>query len=429
VSKAVKGDAAKETVASSAAVVEAAIDAYRKGRMVIIVDDADRENEGDFTMPAEDVTADDINFMALHGRGLICVPADGAILDRLELPMMVSGSNRDVMKTAFTVSVDSAENITTGISAADRAHTIKLFASDKSERGDFAMPGHVFPLRYREGGVLVRAGQTEGSVDLAKLAGKKPVTVICEIMNMDGSMARLGSLREISQQHNIPVLPIADLIQYRLVKERMVEIEVSARIPTEYGEFQATMFRNKVNGEEHLALAMGEFGADDLVPVRVHSECLTSDVFGSYRCDCGEQLRSALRYIADAKMGVIVYLRQEGRGIGLKNKLHAYSAQDDYDLDTVDANKKIGFEPDLRDYGIGAQILRELNVRNINLLTNNPKKVIGLEGFGLKLAQVSPLDIKPRKENIKYLKTKREKMGHKISADWFQQGAASADEQ
>ena len=404
-----------EQIETDNGVVESAIEAYRQGRMVIIVDDADRENEGDFTMPAEDVTADDVNFMAHHGRGLICVPTAGAILDQISLPMMVT-DNGDAMSTAFTISVDAADNVTTGISAADRAQTLRLFTKPDVKRSDFVTPGHVFPLRYREGGVLVRAGQTEGSVDLAKLAGKKPVAVICEIMNDDGSMARLGNLKEISAKHNIPILPIAKLIAYRLSHENLVERVAEAHMPTKYGEFALTMFRNKLNGDEHLALTLGEFQPDDAVPVRIHSECLTGDVFGSWRCDCGDQLDVALKQIAEFGFGAVVYLRQqEGRGIGLTNKVRAYHIQETEGLDTVDANAKMGFPPDLRSYGIGAQILRDLKIKKINLLTNNPKKVIGLSGFGLTLSQITPLPTTPRKDNIGYLKTKKEKLGHTIN--------------
>lgn len=394
--------------------VERAIEAYKAGGMVILIDDVERENEGDFAMPAEDVTAADINFMARYGRGLICTPMSGEYVERLELPMMVK-ENRAPMSTAFTVSVDASQDITTGISAQDRAHTTRLLANPGSRQSDFVMPGHIFPLRSREGGVLVRAGQTEGSVDLARMSNKRPVAVICEIMNEDGSMARNANLKKISEQHGIPILSIADLINYRLRSEKLVEELAESNLPTNYGSFNVKAFRNTINGDEHIALAMGKFSREEPVLVRMHSECLTGDVFHSVRCDCGEQLDLAMKKVAEAGKGVVVYLRQEGRGIGLTNKIKAYHIQDVDGLDTVDANLKLGFPPDLRDYGIGAQILRELGVGKFKLMTNNPKKVLGIQGFGLEMVSVVPLKVSPRPENSNYLATKVAKMGHSIS--------------
>ena len=399
-----------------------AIQAYKEGRMVIIMDDTDRENEGDLTMPAEDVSPDSINFMAVHGRGLICTPMAGEYLDRIGVPMMVANNNAP-MRTAFTVSVDAAQGISTGISACDRSYTIQKLADTGSVNSDFVAPGHVFPLRYHEGGVLVRAGQTEGSVDLAKLAGKKPITVICEIMNEDGTMARIDGLEVISRNYNIPILPIASLIEYRLAHETLITPVSRAELPTQFGKFTITAYRNTVNNDEHIALAMGDIQADSETLVRVHSQCLTGDVFASLRCDCGDQARQALKTIGEAGKGVLVYLRQEGRGIGLGNKIDAYRLQDTNEFDTVEANEELGFLPDLREYGIGAQILRDLGVGKFNLLTNNPKKVVGLNGFGLTLNKVVPIATTPRDENIRYLKTKRDKLGHKIDLDSFEKDA------
>ena len=390
--------------------VERAIAAYKQGRMVIIVDDADRENEGDFTMPAENITPEAINFMAHHGRGLICVPMDGSYVERLELPMMVTNNNAP-MFTAFTVSVDAKEGISTGISANDRAHTVRMIADPSTTRDDFVAPGHIFPLRYHEGGVLVRAGQTEGSVDLAILAGKRPVTVICEIMNEDGSMARYPNLKKISSEHDIPILSIADLVAYRMRTDRCIEQIARAKLPTIHGEFTVQIYRNTLNGDEHLAIHKGDLSTGEPL-VRVHSQCLTSDVFGSIRCDCGEQLNLALERIAANQAGAVVYLRQEGRGIGLADKIKAYHIQDDQQVDTVEANAKLGYAPDLRDYGVGAQILRDIGVRRFRLLTNNPRKVIGIQGFGLELTGIEPIPTKPRPENSGYLETKATKLGH-----------------
>jgi 3,4-dihydroxy 2-butanone 4-phosphate synthase/GTP cyclohydrolase II len=378
--------------------------------MVILVDDEDRENEGDFAMAAEDITPEAVNFMALEGRGLICVPMTQEDLERLRLPMMVS-RNTSAHGTAFTVSVDAAHGITTGISARDRSETIKLLSNPETSAGNFVQPGHVFPLRYQSGGVLVRAGQTEGSVDLARLAGKRPAAVICEIMNPDGSMARRPQLETISRKHNIPIVSIADIISYRMSHETLIERIVETRLPTRWGEFRAVAYRSLVDPDEHIALVKGEITAADPVLVRVHSECLTGDVFGSRRCDCGEQAALALQRIEAEGKGVFVYMRQEGRGIGLINKLKAYRLQDE-GLDTVEANEKLGFPMDLRRYGVGAQILRDLGVRKFRFLTNNPKKVVGLEGFGLEMVEQVPVVVKPNSENRRYLETKKKKMGH-----------------
>lgn len=390
--------------------VEAAVAAYKAGRMVILVDDEDRENEGDFAMAAEDITPEAVNFMATEGRGLICVPMTGGDLARFRLPMMVQ-NNTSAHTTAFTVSVDAADGITTGISAGDRAHTIRLLANPEAGSGNLVQPGHIFPLRYQEGGVLVRAGQTEGSVDLARLAGKSPVAVICEIMNPDGTMARRPQLEEISNKHDIPVISIADVIAYRMSHEKLIERLVETRLPTRWGDFKAVAYKSLVDPDEHVALVKGDIDGSEPVLVRVHSECLTGDVFGSMRCDCGDQAALALQQIEKEGQGVFVYMRQEGRGIGLINKLRAYSLQDD-GLDTVEANERLGFPMDLRRYGVGAQILRDLGVRKFRFMTNNPKKIVGLEGFGLEMVEQVPLVIEPNHENERYLRTKREKMGH-----------------
>ncbi|NQW18885.1 MAG: bifunctional 3,4-dihydroxy-2-butanone-4-phosphate synthase/GTP cyclohydrolase II [Chloroflexi bacterium] len=395
---------------SSFTSVEAAIDAYRNGQMVILVDDEDRENEGDFAMAADAVTPEAINFMATVGRGLICVSMEGGRLDELDLPMMVQ-RNTARLATAFTISVDATDGITTGISAFDRAQTIRVMIDEKSTPDDLARPGHIFPLRYAKGGVLVRAGQTEGSVDLAKLAGRFPAGIICEIMGPDGDMARMAELEKISDRYGIPIVTVADIIKYRYHHGNLIERVAEARIPTEHGVFQAFAYRSVVDSAEHVAMVMGDIDPDSPTLVRVHSECLTGDVFGSLRCDCGDQAERALKLIGESGNGVFLYMRQEGRGIGLVNKLKAYQLQDE-GLDTVEANEKLGFQMDARHYGVGAQILAHIGVGKFKLLTNNPRKMVGLRGYGLKVVEQLPLEIEPNAENIKYLKTKKMRMGH-----------------
>ena len=392
--------------------VERAIERVRTGGMVIMVDDEDRENEGDFVMAAEDATAEQINFMAVHGRGLICVPMEGDDLDRLGMPMMVR-HNTSPHSTAMTVAVDAAFGISTGISSADRAHTIRLLSEPEASADNFVQPGHVFPLRYQEGGVLVRAGHTEGSIDLIRTAGKRPAAVVCEIMNDDGTMARRPQLEVIAKQHDIPIVSIADIIAYRLSRESFVQRVTETRLPTRWGDFRCVAYKSNVDPAEHVALVMGKVDPDVPALVRVHSECLTGDIFGSQRCDCGEQLDAAMSQIAEEGVGVLVYMRQEGRGIGLINKLKAYKLQDN-GLDTVEANNRLGLQTDLRHYGVGAQILLDLGIRKFRFLTNNPKKVAGLEGFGLEMIEQIPLSPPANQHNRKYLQTKRDRMMHQI---------------
>ncbi len=393
--------------------IDAAIDAIAKGRMVILVDDEDRENEGDLCMAAEKVTPEAINFMAKHGRGLICLSLTPERVEELKLPMMTS-ENTSTFCTAFTVSIEAKKGVTTGISAADRALTIRTAIDPKAQPEDLVRPGHVFPLRARRGGVLQRAGQTEGSVDLARLSGLYPAGVICEIMNDDGTMARVPELVDFAKKHNLKIVTIKDLIKYRMRTESFVKKLVTVKMPTEYGgEFNACAYASELDSGVHVALVKGEIKQSDEVLVRVHSECLTGEVFGSKRCDCGEQLHRAMEMIKKEGKGVILYIRQEGRGIGFMNKLKAYELQDQ-GLDTVEANLKLGFKPDLRDYGIGAQILVDLGVRKMKLMTNNPRKIVGLEGYGLKVVERVPIEVKPHERNIIYLKTKKKKLGHML---------------
>ncbi|MDP6049915.1 MAG: bifunctional 3,4-dihydroxy-2-butanone-4-phosphate synthase/GTP cyclohydrolase II [SAR202 cluster bacterium] len=390
--------------------IEEAIDDIRNGKMVIVIDDEDRENEGDLTMAAEMVTPEAINFMATYGRGLICVPMRGEQLDKLNLPLMVSNNTAN-LSTAFTVSVDSLIGTTTGISASDRSNTIKALVNDETKPEDLGRPGHIFPLRYVDGGVLKRTGQTEASIDLCRLAGLREAAVICEIMADDGHMARMPQLEEFAQQHDVKIVSVEDLISYRRRHERLIERVAEARVPTEYGEFTAVSFSSVVDVQEHVAFVKGDVCQNDPVLVRVHSECLTGDVFGSKRCDCGYQVQLALEAIEKYGSGVLLYMRQEGRGIGINNKLKAYALQDE-GYDTVEANVMLGFAPDPRQYGIGAQILEDLGVKKMRLLTNNPTKRVGLEGFGLEVVERIPIVAPTTDENVRYMKTKRERMGH-----------------
>lgn len=393
--------------------IEAAIQDIKDGKMVILVDDEDRENEGDLTMAAEKITPEAINFMATHGRGLICLSLTPDRVEQLQLAMMVR-DNQSPYNTAFTVSVEARQGVTTGISAHDRAHTIITAVAPEAKPDDLVSPGHIFPLRARRGGVLVRTGQTEGSVDLSRLAGLAPAGVICEIMKDDGTMARMPDLEVFAEKWGLKIVTIRDLISYRMHNESFVHREADVHLPTEFGEFRAIAYTNDVDQMEHVALVKGDFSTDEPVLVRVHSECLTGDVFHSQRCDCGQQLASALRTIEQEGRGILLYMKQEGRGIGLINKLKAYALQDQ-GCDTVEANEALGFAADLRDYGIGAQILADLGVRNMRLMTNNPKKMVGLEGYGLKVVERVPIEIEPGPENERYLRTKCVKMGHLLT--------------
>ena len=397
------------------ATVPEAIEDVNAGKFVIIVDDEDRENEGDLAMAAEKVTPEAINFMTKYGRGLICMPVIGERLDELRIPMMVQ-KNTSRYETAFTVSIEAKHEVSTGISAYDRAATVKAVIDPASRPEDFVSPGHTFPLRAKDGGVLVRAGQTEAVVDLARLAGLYPAGVICEIMADDGTMARLPQLEVVAEQHGLKIVTVADLIAYRRRTEKLIRRIAEANLPTQYGDFTAIAYKSVTDPDQHVALVKGDISGEEPVLVRVHSECLTGDVFGSLRCDCGEQIAVAMQAIANEGRGVLLYMRQEGRGIGLHNKIRAYALQDN-GLDTVEANQSLGFPADLRDYGIGAQVLVDLGLTNIRLLTNNPKKVVGLEGYGLRVVETLPIITKPTPINIDYLKTKQSKLGHLLEIE------------